>query len=473
MSIKSSPRTLIPVDSDPILAPRVVNEPASISTGAFAATLSTLTGVTPTTVVYNKVDNNYFSPLNDISDETLSFLKSSVFDSNGGFTYNSTTDTLSLDAKFKSDDIQVGNLVVTGNVNLGSTTNIKLTGGKNNQVLVSDGMSGLKWGAELGYADSNVYNLLANFQGSFGIDVGNIHISGGTSDQVLATDGSGTLSWISQDKLRNELAGGNTYIQFNDDGVHGASPSLKFNKDIATLFTSKIATSSIALENGDYFLNANNSGISFQTNGARGITINSNGITFDGTGNLNLGNIQDLSISGGNNTQVLSTDGAGNLSWVYTVAGANTQIQFNDDGILAGATDVTYDKTSSTFSVSNLVANNISLGNQSYIIKNEFWYQAQTSSTANAIILSMTSSNISGLDMTIVATNGTTSRKISKILVATLGSVTNHSEYSTKYVGPNTGDFDVNQIGQNIVLSVKPTTANTVVYNMIVTTYKD
>jgi hypothetical protein len=85
----------------------------------------------------------------------------------------------------------------------------------------------------------------------------------------------------------------------------------------------------------------------------------------------------------------------------------------------------------------------------------------------------MPSANVAGLDVTIVATEGTRARKISKILVATLGSVTNHSEYSTRYVGPNPGDFDVNQIGQNIALSVKPTTANTVVYNMIVTTYKD
>lgn len=58
-------------------------------------------------------------------------------------------------------------------------------------------------------------------------------------------------------------------------------------------------------------------------------------------GNLSFTNLANLKIVGGNNHYYLQTDGTGNLTWSIgtgnmqgngTVAGANTQIQFNDGG---------------------------------------------------------------------------------------------------------------------------------------------
>ena len=69
-------------------------------------------------------------------------------------------------------------------------------------------------------------------------------------------------------------------------------------------------------------------------------------------GNLNIGGQTDLGtvanvhISGGSATQVLTTDGAGNLSWQTvtsggTPGGTNTNVQFNDSGSFGGSANLT------------------------------------------------------------------------------------------------------------------------------------
>jgi hypothetical protein len=50
----------------------------------------------------------------------------------------------------------------------------------------------------------------------------------------------------------------------------------------------------------------------------------------------NLGSVENLIITGGQSGQVLQTDGTGNLSFVNTVAGSNTQIQFKQPNVQQG-----------------------------------------------------------------------------------------------------------------------------------------
>ena len=57
------------------------------------------------------------------------------------------------------------------------------------------------------------------------------------------------------------------------------------------------------------------------------------------SGGTNLGNVGNITITGGSSGYVLSTDGLGNLSWVAqsgsgngTPGGSNTQVQFKDNG---------------------------------------------------------------------------------------------------------------------------------------------
>jgi hypothetical protein len=75
----------------------------------------------------------------------------------------------------------------------------------------------------------------------------------------------------------------------------------------------------------------------------------------------------------GMNTQVLTTDGTGNLSWTSSgggggsPGGANTQLQFNNNGTFGGISTVTYNGTNlSLGSVSNI---NISGGTANYVLQ--------------------------------------------------------------------------------------------------------
>jgi len=89
--------------------------------------------------------------------------------------------------------------------------------------------------------------------------------------------------------------------------------------------------------------------------------------TWDGNV-LSLGDVQSLSIGGGENGYFLQTDGLGNLTWTAggggggngSPGGANTQVQFNDAGVFGGDNGFTYNKNTNTLYVENISAGNSS-----------------------------------------------------------------------------------------------------------------
>ena len=111
----------------------------------------------------------------------------------------------------------------------------------------------------------------------------------------------------------SDPAGANTEIQFNNNGVFGASANLVFDT----------ATSRIITRNATVL------------------------------GETLLGDAQTVSIQGGVNGYVLQTDGAGGLSWTAqtggggggngTPGGSNMQVQFNSAGTFAGDAGFIYD----------------------------------------------------------------------------------------------------------------------------------
>lgn len=87
-------------------------------------------------------------------------------------------------------------------------------------------------------------------------------------------------------------------------------------------------------------------------------------ITINGISNL--GAVGNVKISGGSNGFVLHTYGNGTLYWDVddtVAAGPNTAVQFNDGGILGGTGNLTFDKTTSTLSATNIDVDTISIGN--------------------------------------------------------------------------------------------------------------
>ena len=182
----------------------------------------------------------------------------------------------------------IGNLT-TGNANLGNlaTANNFSTGGN---VTLSDGNviganvvianSFTSNGGLVDFATNNANVQLGN--------IGNVYIYGGTAGQVIQTDGFGNLIFG---------AGG---------GGGGASLS-NGNSNIQILANANIVFSSAG--NANIFV-ISGTGV----NVAGYLTV---------TGNVELGSVSNVNITGGSNGQVLQTDGLGNLSFVDGGGGAS------------------------------------------------------------------------------------------------------------------------------------------------------
>ena len=126
-------------------------------------------------------------------------------------------------------------------------------------------------------------------------DASNLKITGGTAGYFITTDGAGNLSWGAAVGGGGVGAtGSNTQIQFNDGGVLGATANLVFNKTTNTFTTGRVVASAGA----------------------------------------NLGNnVSNLYIGGGGASQILSTDGSGNLSWIAQPTAVITVDNFTGNGV--------------------------------------------------------------------------------------------------------------------------------------------
>lgn len=175
----------------------------------------------------------------------------------------------------------------------------------------------------------------------------NIRIGGGLNNQVISTDGTGNLNWISLPTIEDTPpAGSNTQIQFNDEGVFGADPEFYYNKSSNTLNAIHIsATNFYGNAENLYDINGANvfgvvplANIAYwsgnATNAESAATAgfaNAAGTVTDpyqpnilrvGTleqltveGIINLNDLSNIHITGGNAGDVLKTDGTGNLYW--------------------------------------------------------------------------------------------------------------------------------------------------------------
>lgn len=132
-----------------------------------------------------------------------------------------------------------------------------------------------------------------------------------------------------------------------------------FNNLSGNVSANKIYATNYYFSNGAPF-NSNAGGntaeLQFNNNGSFGGVPNT---SWNGT-KLTLGNVANVRITGGINGYFLQTDGAGNLTWAPagngtggngTPGGANTQVQFNDEGNFGGDSGFTYDKVQNILTV--------------------------------------------------------------------------------------------------------------------------
>lgn len=79
-------------------------------------------------------------------------------------------------------------------------------------------------------------------------------------------------------------------------------------------------------------------------------------LDFTGSGIVNLA-VGNLQVTGGTNGQVITTDGAGTLSFSTvsaTPAGSNTQVQFNNAGSFGASSNFTFNSATNTLSAANV-----------------------------------------------------------------------------------------------------------------------
>jgi hypothetical protein len=288
---------------------------------------------------------------------------------------------------------------------------------------------------------------------SLGI-ISNLSIQGGLNGYYLQTDGTGNLTWSSGTGSGGTgvPGGANTQLQFNDSGVFGGSANLTYNK----------LTDTVKLPN----------------------VISNNSIINLIGADVKIGDTTNLSILGGANGYLLTTDGQGNLSWtlngVGSPGGSNTNIQFNKDGAFGGSSNVTYNETTDTVNIEgNLIANSFVLGSGiNQFATTRTYTITSTSSSPDQLLYSVGVSEISAMDLTIISTDDTNIRRqFNKIAVVAYGNSATYNEYSTLFVGGQTGDFRIicdtsNELtGPVVNLVVSPTSSAYTVYRMTITTY--
>jgi hypothetical protein len=200
----------------------------------------------------------------------------------------SNSATLTIQELQAGDTLLVDNIAVTGEGNIVGN----LTVGGN--VTVNGSIN-----ANLG--NVVVENLTVEGQSDLGV-VGNVKITGGSNNYVLRTDGNGNLAWANiQSEIAN-AAGSNTYVQYNDNNLFGASANFTYNNSTNTLTVNGNANAT----------NVNATNVIANTSNVDTVNVNTLNSVI-----TNLGAVANVHITGGSSGYVLATNGSGNLSWVY------------------------------------------------------------------------------------------------------------------------------------------------------------
>jgi hypothetical protein len=521
-------------------------------------------------VTANKVYANYYLYANGYSiitdpggsNRAVQFNDQGLFNGSNSFTFNKSTNTLT-----------VTNFVASSSANLGNVSTLKILGGDNGYFLQTDGTGNLTWApgsggnggnGNPGGANTQVqFNDAGNFGGDPGftydklaniltvneIIVGNItanyivlnwdvtanvvysnylygdgsnitnvtaahaatantvvnnaqpnitsvgtltslNLSGNITNANFVTanyfSGNGQpLFGILASNVVGTIANAN-YAAYAGNVTIGAQPNITSLGNLSGLtVTGNTTTSNLSVSGSTATTNLNLTG---HANISAGGTLRVLGdVNFTQSGNVSIGNIANFHIDGGVNGYVLSTDGAGNLSWAAgggggngTPGGSNTQVQYNDSGTFGGSSFFTFNEATNNVQIAgNLIANSFAMGSGVYNFSLSNVFFATTSSTAsNQVLLSIDADDIAAVDYTIISTDGII-RNFIKISCVISGSTLNYVEYSTIPVNGYTGDFSVGYDAGNIVtpasiqLKLSPQTSNLMTHKMMVTAYKE
>jgi hypothetical protein len=218
---------------------------------------------------------------------------------------------------------------------------------------------------------------------------GNVKISGGTNGYVLSTDGSSNLSWVAQSG-----GGGGSSISNGTSNVNIATSG--GNVTIST---------------------AGNANI---------MTVTGTGANIAGTlsvsGTTNLGAVGNVTITGGTNGYLLSTNGSGGLSWVASATSSNIVLDtFTGNGVQTVFT-LTNSPTSEDYTIINI--DGVSQLHSAYTVANA--NVTLSSAPANGAAIEVMTFNLGGAGSNassgytyVEATGNTTASPNTKYIVNT------------------------------------------------------
>lgn len=394
------------------------------------------------------------------------------------------------------------NFTNTANVALGNVSNLHISGGSNGYFLITDGNSNLTWvedpgqfaagsNSQVQYNDNGILggnpgmtfsegattltanNFVAISTANLGY-VSNVTILGGISNYVLTTNGMGNLFWGQQtggNIIPVTPNGPNGSVQFNNAGSFDGLGTLSFNKDTSTLTVGNGIVSNTFTGNGAFlsYINASNivGNIPSATN-AGTVTNNSQpnitslgtlvSLNVSGIANLanasqvNLPELNDLSIPGGSNGYFLMTNGSGALSWnsvsngVGSPGGNTGDLQFNNNGSFGGTSTLSFNTSNSTVTVGgNLIANTFQIGSGVYKFAVSKVFFATTNSTASSQVLwSIPVSEVASVDFTIISTDAVNGKRTStKISATNYAGQVEYNEYAGLQINGGIGTFAV------------------------------
>jgi hypothetical protein len=236
-----------------------------VVTGTGANVNGTLSVSGNTDVLGIKTDNYYYA-----NGDPISFAGS----------YNDTNVSTFL-ASYGSNTITTTGNVDVGNISATLVSGTLATAAQPN--ITSTGtLSGLTVAGNI-VPSANVTYDLGNATNSFK----DLYLSGNTiyigTSTITANSSGITINTPNASPVALKPAGANTQIQYNDNGAFGGNPAFVFDEGLTRL-------------------TANN---------------------FVATSTANLGNVGNVTITGGSANYVLQTDGAGNLSWTAQTGGGS------------------------------------------------------------------------------------------------------------------------------------------------------
>jgi len=224
-------------------------------------------------------------------------------------------------------------------------------------------------------------------------------------------------------------------------------------------------------------------------------------ITLDATNNSisstynssNLGNISNVTITGGNSGYLLTTDGSGVLSWVApnsnissNIANGTSNVSISTSGgnvttsVGGNANVVIITSTGEIINgnltvTNNLLANTVQLGSVGQPFCKIETYSATTVSTSANQVIWTGSSVASSVDFKIIATNSSdNTRTTTNITTNILGAALYWTEYGRLHINNGVGNFSVALTPSAPLvaeLKITPNSANLIYYNILISSY--